>query len=320
MVDEPQDSGDKETEEGSEGADQTPSKFDKLKLAISTKIKPIIEDTLGDFKENFKPQILTSVLAFILFCVPFGLGVWQIQRLHWKTDLIQQIEIQQTEISYDFTVINPFQDWEALNYRKAFAAGDFMFLRSIKIKPRTLNGKVGYHLLTPLRLKDGGVIIVNRGWVPEGVNVTEEYWNAEGIDVTGILRQSKKPNSFTPENKPKNNEWYWADLNLIAKEIGVARVAPIVLHQSAQEKTENSEITYPIGGQLNMSLRNTHKMYAVTWFLLSFSLVIVWFFYSWKSPEILVAPTEGGEEDEEDEDIKPSSDNAPEKQETDNKA
>lgn len=290
LVDDPKDIDEDEKKEGGKEDVLPPRKIDLL----IARIKPILKETVLDFKENFRPQLLTTILAFILFCVPFGLGVWQIQRLQWKTDLIEKIETQQQEISYDFTVINPFQDWEALNYRKAFAVGDFMFLRSIKLKPRTLDGKVGYHLLTPLRLKDGGTLIVNRGWVPEGVTITEEYWNSENITVTGLLHKAEKPNRFTPENNPKNDEWYWADLNLIAKEIGVDRVAPIILYQDIQEKKEDA-VTYPIGGQLNMTLRNTHKLYAITWFLLAFSLVLVWFFYSWKNPEIAHAPSEEGD-------------------------
>ena len=297
MVDEPTNTIDGDDEKGGE-VEESPAKTNKLKQLIETKIKPLIIETRADFKENFNPSLITSILAFILFCVPFGLGIWQIQRLHWKTDLIAQMEERQSDYTYDFTVINPFQDWESLNYRKAFVTGDFMFLRSIKIKPRTLDGKAGYHLLTPMRLKDGGVVVVNRGWVPEGVDVTEEYWDSEGKTITGALRQSKKPNSFTPENKPKNDEWYWADLNLIAKEIGVDRVAPILFYQDEQKDVKDQKSAYPIGGQLSLNLRNTHKMYAVTWFLLSFSLIIVWFFYSWKSPEVLQAPTEDGDDDD----------------------
>lgn len=298
LVDKPKtpDEDAENTQDGDEGSDLVPSRWDLLRQSLRNKIKPLLKEVVFDFKENFKPQILTTVLAFILFCIPFGLGVWQTQRLEWKTNLISQIEEQKNKEPYDFTALNPFQDWEALNYRKAFTAGDFMFLHSIKIKPRTFDGKVGYHLLTPLRLDDGGIVIVNRGWVPEGINITEEYWNAEDVTVSGALHQSKKPNSFTPDNSPKNDEWYWPDLNLIAKEIGVDRVAPTILHQDNIENPD-AGVQYPIGGQLNITMRNTHKMYAITWFLLSFSLVIVWFFYSWKSVEILEAPTEEGSED-----------------------
>ncbi len=294
MTDDPNDIGEDNKQEAGVENTESPSKLDELKALFKKKYLPVLHETYRDFRENFKPDILTSILAFILFCIPFGLGVWQIQRLDWKTNLIEQIESRQNQSAYDFTVINPFQDWEALNYRRAFAVGDFMFMHSIKVRPKTLEGKVGYHLLTPLRLKDGGIVIVNRGWVPEGTDITEEYWNSEDINITGILRQSTKPNSFTPENNPKNNEWYWHDLNLIAREIGFDRVAPIILHQDAAEMKEG-DAPYPIGGQVNLTLRNAHKIYAATWFLLAFSLILVWFFYSWRSPEITQAPTEGDE-------------------------
>ncbi len=280
MVDKPEELNDTE----SSSSEEEEKEVKNSKNIFKDTIKPLLKDTYQDFRNNFQPGVITTLCAFILFCIPFGLGIWQIQRLQWKTALLADIAEKQNSYIYDFSVINPFQDWQSLNYRRAFAVGDFMFLRSIKLKPRTYKGQVGYHLLTPMRLQDGGTIIVNRGWVPEGHHITEEYWNAENVKITGILKQAKKPNRFTPENKPKNNEWYWPDIHLISQHVGIDRVAPIIFYQDHQEAETDQDISYPIGGQINLNIRNNHKAYATTWFLLAVSLVIVWFFYSWKSP------------------------------------
>ena len=42
-----------------------------------------------------RPGALTSLVALIAFCILIGLGVWQVQRLKWKTDLLRRIDALQ---------------------------------------------------------------------------------------------------------------------------------------------------------------------------------------------------------------------------------
>jgi surfeit locus 1 family protein len=86
-------------------------------------------------------------------------------------------------------------------------------------------GEEGYSVITPLE-REGGAdkVLISRGWIrkdmknfsrraPEGV--------PEGqVTVEGLLRAPFKKNMFTPENRPELGEWYFPDVEQMAKYTG----------------------------------------------------------------------------------------------------
>ena len=59
----------------------------------------------------------------------------------------------------------------------------------------------GYVILTPLRLTDGGIVIVNRGFAP--AELKEPAKRAAGqtageVTLSGLMRRPETRNSFTP--------------------------------------------------------------------------------------------------------------------------
>jgi cytochrome oxidase assembly protein ShyY1 len=61
-----------------------------------------------------------------------------------------------------------------LYYRHVSARGVFDTDREVVVRRRTnADDRVGYHVLTPLRMDDGRYLLVNRGWVPADGRQTE---------------------------------------------------------------------------------------------------------------------------------------------------
>jgi surfeit locus 1 family protein len=58
------------------------------------------------------------------------------------------------------------QDLEGLAYRSVTASGTFDTGHELLLFGRTLDGRPGHHVLTPLLLDDGRALVVDRGWVP----------------------------------------------------------------------------------------------------------------------------------------------------------
>lgn len=108
---------------------------------------------------------------YFLLAIPpvtFGLGCWQIQRLQWKTDLIGEMS---TRISEDPIILpenieSDIQLQKDLEYRRVLLKGRFCHDQEITVGPRTLNGKNGFWVISPMVLKSGKKILVNRGWIP----------------------------------------------------------------------------------------------------------------------------------------------------------
>jgi surfeit locus 1 family protein len=92
------------------------------------------------------------------------------------------------------------------------------------IGPRMMDGQDGYMVVTPLERDDGAsTVLVNRGWIskkhrdqktrPMGLPMGE-------VEVEGLLREPWKKNMFTPENKPEKGEFYFPDVEQMARLTG----------------------------------------------------------------------------------------------------
>src|SRR5205823_1641446 len=118
-----------------------------------------------------------------------GLGIWQIERLHWKEGLIAQ-----REGALRATPVAPPQslaEAHALEFHPIVADGAFLHDREIlRIAPGPTGGS-GYEVLTPLREPGGRIIFVDRGFVP--VDRKNPETRAAGqpngmVRVGGLLR------------------------------------------------------------------------------------------------------------------------------------
>jgi surfeit locus 1 family protein len=234
----------------------------------------------------------------------FGLGVWQVYRLKWKTDLIEQIEVNfklpPLELTSEIVNYDAFHfhdnntsnnaalkqedfkkdDWrlieEKYKWRRAWIQGEFQHEKEILLGPKTMKGMAGYHVITPLkRSSDGLTILVNRGFVPN--NLKEQRSRPETlikgqVTITGILRDGGRPSSFTPDNEPDRGIWFWLDIPEMSKRTSAS---PILIDALLDQENPKK---IPIGGQTTVNLRNNHLSYVFTWFSLSAATAAMLYF------------------------------------------
>jgi surfeit locus 1 family protein len=97
-----------------------------------------------------------------------------------------------------------------------------------------MDGKNGFHLITPLVRTDGSTVLVDRGFVSEHVAAKRKISTSEGeVEIHGMLRESQARNSFTPDNNPEKGEWYWADIAAMANHAGgeSSNVQPVLIEE-----------------------------------------------------------------------------------------
>lgn len=148
------------------------------------------------------PAVATCVAAAILL----SLGVWQLHRLAWKEGLIAAIE---TRANAAPQPLPPVAEWPQLRpedyeYRHVTATGTFEHGEEtlvFRASGGTAGKQPGYHVLTPLRLKSGGYVIVNRGFVP--LDRKDQSSRLAGLiqgetEVTGLMREPEARNFFHP--------------------------------------------------------------------------------------------------------------------------
>ncbi len=213
------------------------------------------------------------------------LGTWQLERLHWKQDLVARLD---AKLSAKPTDLPPRERWARLSaaedeFRRVTFPAEFLpdqevlvFSSGSSLRPDVAGP--GYWVFSPARLLGGSLVVVNRGFVPEGKQ--EPKMRAEGqpkgvVEVAGAMRWPEPRGEFTPADDPAKNLWFARDPASMAaaKKWGV--VAPFYVDQEAPPATGG----LPKVGPLTPSLPNNHLQYAVTWFGLALAVLISGFVF-----------------------------------------
>ncbi|EJF74667.1 SURF1 family protein [Bartonella alsatica] len=238
-------------------------------------------------KKLQQEYIRFSSLLFGILCVCFfllfsALGVWQIQRLNWKTNLITSAK-QRIHLP---PIKAPSQNqwahitFEKDEYRPVVITGKFLSNKNILVTA-VAQDTTGYWVLTPLQTADNTLTFVNRGFIP--MDARNDFQNSEKshtsapphkhsatdtkqTTIIGLLRMSEKNSFFPRKNNPDKNLWYTRDLSAMAQKLGLSDVAPYFI--DAGKKTAKQE-AFPIAGLTIVHFQNNHLIYAITWFILA---------------------------------------------------
>ncbi len=216
------------------------------------------------------------VLLLVAGC---GLGVWQVQRMGWKHDLIAAVESRANAMPV--AAPGPSQ-WPSITaerdaYRHVYLTGRFRHDRETLVQAVTERGG-GFWVMTPL---DTGAftVLVNRGFVPADARdpASRAEGNIAGLTtVRGLLRVSEPGGGFLRANNPAGDRWYSRDVGAIANARGLTRPAPYFIDADATANAGG----LPIGGLTVVRFSDNHLVYSLTWFGLAlgcaFAIGLVW--------------------------------------------
>lgn len=238
--------------------------------------------------------LLSGLMVALAVALLVSLGQWQVRRLAWKQDLIAAVESRpklppiSVASAEEWRSIDP----EAQSYRRARLSGRFLDDHTVRVftalsRPRGHFGGPGVWILTPLRLDDGSVVYVNRGFVPQ-VRAGERFDAPRAlIALEGLIRPMEPGNSFTPEANAEAHIAYRRDPELFAVMTGLSGpIAPFFVDLPA-EATPPSGL--PQAGETRMRFPNSHLQYAVTWYGLAAALLAVYGLVLWKRPRAAAA-------------------------------
>lgn len=209
------------------------------------------------------------VAAGIVFAVLAFLGIWQLQRLSWKTDLIARVE---QRLDADPVAPPPPSGWADITfddaeYRRVTVSGRYLPDSDVLVQAVTERG-AGFWVVTPMVTDDGWHLLVNRGFV--AADRRDDRPLPPGRQtVTGLLRMSQPDGAFLRANDPAGGRWYSRDTAAIGATLGLPRVAPYFIDAAHAGEAQ------PIGGLTVVAFRNTHLAYALTWFAMAGGLVVL---------------------------------------------
>ncbi len=215
-----------------------------------------------------------SLWAGIGLLLLLGLGTWQLERLQWKEGLIAQRQAALHAVPV--ALPSSLEAARALEFHPVRAEGEFLNAHELYLNAQSLRGDPGFHVITPLRLADGSILLVDRGFVPTDHQAPSTREAGEPQGMTGVIGLLRLPPAsrgwFTPDDEPQRNSWFSIDLPAMAKAAGVARILPFYIDADATPNPGG----WPEGGQTITDLPNNHLQYAITWYALALALIVIY--------------------------------------------
>ena len=198
----------------------------------------------------------------------FSLGFWQLYRLSWKLDLINQIE--------NSLKIDPveLQNVEKKNYLRIKTSGQIDFEKQIYLYNLNESGKPGFEVINPIKIGNEDYLI-NRGWISFDNKNKPEINVVDQKNIIGTLMLQSKSSSFKPKNEVDKNYWFTLDREDILKFTGKNFSKYIIYLNGNYENPRPRVITAKIS--------NNHKKYAITWFSMAISILLIYLYYRKKN-------------------------------------
>lgn len=230
-------------------------------------------------KQRIKSQeILSYFMLALLILILLALGTWQLKRLAEKNNFIQAIEYN---IAAPANIIASFDEkiklYDKISIKGQFLKGQDIFLYG---RRSSLPEKDGYYWLSPFKTINQEIILVSRAWLPQSLKtqlITNPYQTHDQLEeITGFVLAGEKRNFLVPENDYQNHIWFNIDLKMAKKLLNLTS------DQFYLMQIENKQL--PIGAKMlsgeNLSkIRNDHLEYAITWYSLAVSLLIIFFIH-----------------------------------------
>ncbi len=222
-----------------------------------------------------------ALCAALLIAGFTALGLWQLQRLAWKQDLIARVE--QRRAAAVVEAPGPAQ-WPTLTraadeYRRVRVSGRYAHRLETQVRATTELG-TGYWVLTPMRTDPGYWLLVNRGFItaeqrPRAADAVvaaaadRAFDRPEGLQtVVGLMRSTEPGGSLLQANRPDAGRWYSRDVAAIAGARGLDKVAPYFVDAAADGAAVDPP-RWPRPGLTVLAFSNNHLVYALTWFALA---------------------------------------------------
>ena len=231
--------------------------------------------SVGDPPRTRFPFGLTFAVA-IAFAILIALGTWQVQRLHWKQDLLARITALEAARAQPIrAVLDRLARGADLDFTRVtvtcpgLATAAFVELYTLR------GGQAGVRLISACRL-DGAVyasVLVDRGYVADTVSARPPVGAGDTtpLDLVGVLRAPEPGNAFSPPNTPQR--WYVRDVAGMAAALQAPRPAPLVL---MAETATNPEWRGLVPAPIPADIANRHLEYALTWYGLAAALLGVY--------------------------------------------
>ena len=212
-----------------------------------------------------------TLLVISNICFDLGMARWQLQRYQLRRaeqqQMTQQLAMETLNLSLTGALANSTDE---VYFRQAVAAGTFDFENQfVWVGPKDRMA-AGPHLVTPLQLAEGDWVLVDRGWLPSGLETPDSWaqFNEQPeVLLEGILLPGSPvldPEFLAQQERPV---LFWSRMDLAEIEAQLPYpLAPYYLH--LEPAGGESAITYPARTWYTLRTPpSMHAGYVVQWIM-----------------------------------------------------
>ena len=232
---------------------------------------------------RFRPGAWPTLAMLVAVVVCVAAGHWQQGRVRDKEALRAELDAAQRMAPVALAGLPDATDWTSLRYRPVVATGVYRERSQILIDNRVHDGRAGYHVVAPLELVDGRVVLVIRGWVAQGASrAALPAAPAPGGTVT-VEGRIAVPSAGYLELKPDaapHAVWQNLDPARFAAATGVT-VLPVVIEQTTAPVPDDGLVREWIAPDLGI---DKHRIYMVQWYAFAALAIALWLTLNFRRP------------------------------------
>ena len=215
-----------------------------------------------------KNKLLFSAFVYSIILSLLSLGSWQLYRLNWKLDLLNQIEssLKNNPVELSLT--------DKKNYLRVKTSGNIDFEKQIYLYNLNDTGTPGFEVINPI-LIDNENYLINRGWIPFEKKDSQEINFFDEKNIVGTLKLQGRKNIFKPDNDIEENYWFSLNRQDISKFTG-KEFSKYIIYLDGNYQ-------FPRPKKITANISNNHKKYAITWFSLAISILLLYLYFRKKN-------------------------------------
>ena len=215
-----------------------------------------------------KNKFLFSVFVYFIILVLISLGSWQLYRLNWKLNLISEINSSLKNDPVELSKSNK------KNYLRIRTSGTIDFDKQIYLYNLNDSGKPGFEVINPILIGNENYLI-NRGWIPFDKKDKAEINILDTNVIIGTLKTQSKANPFKPNNDIKKNYWFTLNRDDIFLYTG-KNFSKYIIYLNGDYKAPKPRV-------ITANISNNHKKYAITWFSMAISILLIYLYFRKKN-------------------------------------
>jgi cytochrome oxidase assembly protein ShyY1 len=223
----------------------------------------------------FSPKWLGfHLLVIVVIVAMVNLGFWQLRRLDERKAFNRVLSARIAEAPAPLhDVLTPGADPGAVEWRSVTASGTYVPAEQFAVVNRSQDGIGGTMVVTPLRLTDGRLLLVERGFMPG--TTTPPAALSGTVEIVGRLRPSEKRHTgqLSDPSSGVLHEAQRVDIPRLAPQLS-AGLEPMYVELTASRPAEPTP--YPAPVTLPELTEGPHLSYAVQWFMFSVAVIVGW--------------------------------------------